>query len=229
MSIGRRLNRMVRARRSAPQPVQDPDAAIAAAQRDQEDRLDQARRAVADVAVQRRRTELLAVRASDEIARLSQEAEDAVAGGDDGAARELLRRAIVARERRDVLHARRADLDAQVQRLERSLGQVEQRVEESRLRYLSVRAGQDAAHAALDVRRALGDSGREAAETAAAAREAERAARELQARAAAYDELAWTDPDGPALRAAFEQLEHGREAEDELARLKQRRGIDPGR
>jgi phage shock protein A len=229
VAIGRRLTRIVRARRNAPEPVQDPGAALAAAQREQEDRLDHARRAVADLAVQRRRTELLAVHASDEIARLSRQAEDAVAHGDDAGARDLLRRAIVVRERRDALHARRGDLDAQVQRLERSLGQVEERVEEARLRYLSVRADQDAARAALDVRRALGDSGRDAAEAATAAREAERAARELQARAAAYDELAWTDPDAPAVRAAFEELEHGREADDELARLKQRKGIDPGR
>ncbi|GAA1635481.1 PspA/IM30 family protein [Georgenia ruanii] len=225
--VRRRLSRIVRARREARAPAPDPLVVLERAQLEQEERLDQARRAVADLVVQRRRVELLAVRASDEMARLNRGAEEAVARGDDAAARELLRRSIMAGERREQLHAQRARLDAQVGRLEHGLGQVERRLEESQSRYLALRADHDAARAATEVRAALGAAGQQAAETRRAAQEAEQAVRELRARAAAYDELAWTDPDGEAVREAFEELEHGRAADAELARLKQRRALEP--
>ncbi|KAE8762808.1 PspA/IM30 family protein [Georgenia thermotolerans] len=225
--VGRRLARIVRARREARAPAPDPLVVLERAQLEQEERLDQARRAVADLVVQRRRVELLAVRASDEIARLNRGAEEAVGRGDDAGARELLRRSIVTGERREELHAQRARLDAQVRRLEHGLGQVERRLEDSQSRYLALRADHDAARAATEVRAALGAAGQQAAETRRAAQEAEQAVRELRARAAAYDELAWTDPDGESVRAAFEELEHGRAAEAELERLKERRALDP--
>jgi phage shock protein A len=227
MSLGRRLTRIVRVRRETRGPQPDPMVTLERAQLDQEDRLDQARRAVADLVVQRRRVELLAVQVTDEMAALNRRAEEAVGRGDDAAARELLRRSIVLGERRETLHAQHTGLDAQVRRLEHGVGQIERRVEESRIRYLALRADHDAARAATEVRGALGAAGRQAAETRRAAQEAERTARELQARAAAYDELAWTDPDAPAVREAFEELEHGRAAEEELARLKERRALDP--
>ena len=113
--VGRRLARIVRARRETRAPAPDPMVVLERAQLEQEERLDQARRAVADLVVQRRRVELLAVRASEEMARLNRGAEEAVGRGDDAAARELLRRSIVAGEHRETA-ARpvRARLDAQV-------------------------------------------------------------------------------------------------------------------
>ncbi|MFH5821249.1 PspA/IM30 family protein [Georgenia sp. AZ-5] len=208
MSITSRLGRLLRDRRNAVrEPKQDPREALAAAQRAQQDRLDGARRAVADLAAQRRRVELLAVRESDEIARLGRQAEEAVARGDDAAAREHLRGAIVARERREKLQAEREALDGHVRRLQRSLGRVEERVEESRVRVARLRAGEDAARAAREVREAARASGQEAESLRTAALQAEREARRIAATEAGHAELAWSDADAPQVREALEQLQ----------------------
>lgn len=226
MSLRRRLADAARARRTARQPAPDPAAAFEAAYQEQVTQLDQARRAVADVAAQRRRVEVLAEQAASEETDQNARASAAVGLGRDDDARELLRRAIVAGQRRAALTVQRHQLDEQVRRLEGTLDQLERTVEDSRLRFQSLRADQAAARAAIDVHEAERAAAGQAAGAAGAAREAERQTRELRARAAGYEELSRTDPTSPRVREAFAELERAAEAEAALERLKERRRIE---
>ncbi|WP_127125178.1 PspA/IM30 family protein [Georgenia sp. SYP-B2076] len=229
MPIGRRLPRILRANKAARQTPTDPIATFEAARLQQLARLDEARRAVADLVVERRRVELLGERATAEVAHLGRQAEAAVAAGDDDGAREHLRRGLTVRDRLQALDAQWRALDATVHRLERAAAHLEDRARESEARYRALRADHAVARASLQLEQGLDASARGAAVARAAALEAERQVRQLQAHAAAREELAWTDPDSARVRAAFEELETGPAVEDELARLKARKGIDPRR
>lgn len=226
MSIGRRLARLVRAERRV--RPDDPVRAVEAAHARQEELVDAARRSVADVAVHRRRTEILAERAAAEAGRAADLAAAAVAAGDDGAAREYLRSSLAAEERHRTLQDRYAALDAQVRELERTLGGLESRTEQAARHLDDLRADHDAARASLGMRDAAAVAGRRAADAALAADRAEDEIRRLRARAVGHAELAWSDPGSAQVREAFDRLETGLAAERELERLKERRSIEGG-
>lgn len=233
MSIGRRISRMVRANRSAKrEKPTDPIQTVEQAHRQQLDLVDQARRSVADLVASRHRLELLCAEAQSELDRLDRRAEEAVAAGDDDGARGSLTRGIAVRKRLQTLVRQRDDLDAQVRQLDSNLQRLETRVEDNGIRYQTLKARHGAAQAELGMQDALNSSGQAAAGAEAAARRAEIDARQLQARAAAHDELSWSDPRSRRVEEAFEELEAGSDAERELAALKARKdstGFDPGR
>ncbi|NMR31307.1 PspA/IM30 family protein [Crystallibacter degradans] len=228
MSIGRRLSRIIRAKRSAAsQEPENPISSLDGAHQHQLDLLDQARRSVADVAANRRRVELLAEQAAAEVASLNRSAEQAVQAGNDDGARQALQRSITVGKRLESLTAQRQQLDAQVRGLEQTLMRLEHGIEDSRLRYQSLKADHNAAQAALGMRETLTASGQQAAAANAAAREAEQEARRMQAQAAAYEELSWSDQNSPQVLQAFEELETRMGAEEELRQLKERRNPGP--
>lgn len=234
MSIRNRLGRIVRANRAERtarrQGPVDPVQAVETAQTEQFRRLDQARRSVADLAANRRRVEVLAQQASAERQQWDRQAEAAVAMGHDEGAREYLRRSIEAGRRLEGLAAQHRSIDEQVRRLEHDLVSLERQVQDSYVRFQSLRADHGAAQAALQMREATAAAGRQAAGAQSAALEAEREIRRLQARAAAHDEIAGTDPDSARVREAFDQLENEAAVRSQLEALKQRKGIErPGR
>ncbi|MHB1064454.1 MAG: PspA/IM30 family protein [Georgenia sp.] len=226
MSIRRRLFDVARARRAARQPAPDPVQAFEAAYQEQVTQLEQAHRAVADVAAQRRRVEILADQAAAEEADQNGRASAAVALGRDDDAREFLRRARTAGQRRALLGAQRQQLDEQVRHLERTLGRLARRVEDERLRFQALRADHDAARAAIGIHEAERAAAAQRPGIAGAAREAERQTRELRARAEAYDELSWTDSTSQRAREAFAELESEAQTEAALDRLKERHRIE---
>lgn len=234
MSIRDRLGRIVRtgrteraARRQGPaNPVQ----AVEAAQAEQFRRLDQARRSVADLAANRRRVQVLAQQADAERQQWERQAEAAVAMGHDAGAREYLRRSIEAGKRLEGLAAQHRTIDAQVRRLEQDLVRMERQVQDAWVRLQSLQADHGAARAALAMREAAAAAGRQASGAQSAAVDAEREIRRLQARAAAYDEIAGADPDSARVREAFEELETEAAVRSQLEALKERKGIGrPGR
>jgi phage shock protein A len=233
LSIRNRLGRIARANRTEraarKQGPVDPVKAVEAAQAEQFRRLDQARRSVADLAANRRRVEYLAQQASAERQQWDRQAEAAVAMGHDEGAREYLRRSIEAGRRVEDLAAQHRTIDAQVRRLEQDLGRMERQVQDSWVRFQSLQADHGAARAALDMREATAAAGLQAAGARTAAVDAEREIRRLQARAAAYDEIAGADPDSAQVREAFDQLENEAAVRSQLEALKQRKGIgQPG-
>ncbi|MFD1214004.1 PspA/IM30 family protein, partial [Arthrobacter sp. GCM10027362] len=145
-----------------------------------------------------------------------------VAAGDDDAARNFLRGALAAGKRQEALDARQRTLAGQLHDLEQMLRRLEQRIEDARLHYLTLKADHGAARAALGMQEALRAAGEGAADARSAAATAEREIRRLQALAAAREELAWSDPDSHQVREAFEELETRLSAEAALSRLRKR-------
>lgn len=222
MSIRRRLTGILRSTRTAPAQAPDPLVTLDASYQQQLDMLEAARRSTADVAAHRRRVQLIAEQAAAQVESLNRQAAAAVAAGDDDAARDALRGALTAGKRRDALDGQQRALESQLRGLEQTLGRLEQRIEDARLHYLRLRANYSAAQAALGMQDALRASGQGAADGRSAAASAEREVRRLQALAAAHEELAWSDPNSPQVREAFEELETRLSAEAELSRLRAR-------
>ncbi|WP_026553501.1 PspA/IM30 family protein [Arthrobacter sp. H20] len=227
MSIGRRISRIVRAKRTAvKEKSSDPIQTVDDAHRQQLDLVDKARRSVADLAANRHRLELLAGEAGAELDRLDRQASDAVNAGDDDGARAALRRSQTVAKRLETLTRQRDALDVQVRQLDSNLQRLETRVEDNGLRYQTLKARHGAAQAELGMQDALAGSGQAAAGAEAAARQAELEARRVQAQAAAHDELSWSDPNSRRIEEAFEELEASSAADRELERLKKRRPGD---
>jgi phage shock protein A len=224
MSIRRRISAVFRSTRAAA-PAPDPLSTLDASYQQQLDLLEAARRSTADVAANRRRVQLLAGQAAAEADRLNRQAQAAVASGNDDAARNALRGSIAVGKRLDALREREQALDSQLAGLEQTLDRLEQRIEDARLHYLSLKADHGAAQAALGMQEALRASVQGALDTRSAAEAAAREIRRLQALAAAREELAWSDPDSPQVREAFEELETRLTAEAELTRLRARRDL----
>ncbi|GAA4429080.1 hypothetical protein GCM10023169_30960 [Georgenia halophila] len=207
-----RIRRLVRANRAATQQPTDPLVALEQVHAHRTDRLEGARRAVADLAASRRRVEVLAQRTRAEIEDHDRRAESAVAAGNDDAAREHLRRSLTAGQRLEDLAGQHRRLSEQVRRLEDDLGRLEAQVEDSYFRVQSLRADHDAARAALGRRTDAVAQGQ--VEAGGVEREAEREVRRLQAKADAYQEVAGTDPGSDRVRAAFDELA----GEDDVSR-----------
>lgn len=224
MGIGRRLRNIARARRAQPEP--DPLTRLQETQDAQLQQLDQARRAVADVAAQRRRVEVLMDQGAAERAEAQRRAQGAVAAGRDEEARAHLHRAVTAEARLADLATQRDALDRQVRTLTAKLAGLEERVHAAGVRYMQLRAEHGAARAALGAEEALRSSAGLAADAGRSAAQARLEAREMEARARGYAELAWTDPEPDTVRRAYAELEAEAAVEEELARAKARHHLE---
>ncbi len=223
MSTVDRIRRILRARRSAKTRSADPVTELERAHAARAERLDGARRAVADLAAGRRRVEVLAERTRREIEHHDTQAQAAVAAGDERAAREYLRRSVETGRRLDELTEQHRRLDDQLQGLERRLTSLEDETEDSFVRFQSLRTDHDAARAALGRREDAVAQGQ--ADALGVEREAEREIRQLRARTEAYEEIAGTDPGSDPVREAFDELG----TDDDVGRRldEMRRRIDP--
>lgn len=221
MSIKRRITRIVRANRAAAQASkEDPQVNARNAQDQQQNLLDQARRAAADVAAHRRRIEITASEAGAYVQYLDEQAAAAVQRGDDETARTALRERMAARKRYGTLTQQLSEADRQSGQLQGDLERLERRIFDSSLEYQSMVARRAAAEAALGVQEAISASSKASFGAEAARREAEREVRQLLAQAEAREELAWTDPSSPRMERAFEELAAEAEAQQEFERLK---------
>ncbi|MGC5615809.1 PspA/IM30 family protein [Georgenia sp. Z1491] len=231
MGVGRRIfgigraegNDRRRRRREAKNPPPDPATEIAEAVRRQRAAVDDARRAVGELTVQRRRTELLHERAELEVEGHERAAAIAVEQGDDAAARAALGRALEAAAPRDRLADQLAVLRNKEEDLRAGVGRLEAQVHEVESRRRALAADREAARASATIAQAMRTD--VPGSTAEAVRAAEREVHELEGRQAAYEELAWTDSGSHQVHDAFDRL--GREARIE-AELRRLHGWDHG-
>ncbi|MGC5626659.1 PspA/IM30 family protein [Georgenia sp. Z1344] len=231
MGVGRRIfgigraegNDRRRRRREAKNPPSDPATEIAEAVRRQRAAVDDARRSVGELTVQRRRTELLHERAALEVEGHERAAAIAVDQGDDAAARAALGRALEASPARDRLADQVAELRHKEEDLRAGVARLEARVQEVESRRRALVADREAARASATIAQAMRAD--VPGSTAEAVRSAEREVAELETRQAAYEELAWTDSGSHQVRDEFARLSREAEIESELRRL---RGGEPG-
>lgn len=225
MGIRRRIFRIGRAetserrrRRVEAKNPTDPATEILEAVRRQRSAVDDARRAVGELTVQRRRTELLLDRAATEVESHERTARIAVERGDDAAARAALARALEAAPRRDRLADQVALLTNKEQDLRSGVVRLEDHVQEIESRRRALTADREAARASATIARAMREDAPGSAREAV--RAAEREVAELVVKQTAYEELAWTDAGSVQVTDAFDSLARDADVEAELRRLR---------
>ncbi|MGO1173610.1 MAG: PspA/IM30 family protein [Actinomycetaceae bacterium] len=235
MGVGRRIfgigraegNDRRRRRREAKEPPKDAATEIREAVQRQRAAIDDARRAVGELTVQRRRTELLHERAAAEVEAHERTARLAVVREDDAGARAALARAVEATPRRDRLADQVAVLVNKEEDLRRGVDRVEAHVQETESRRRSLAADREAARASASIADAMRQD--VPGSTSEAVRAAEREVAELTARQDAYEELSWTDAGSARVTAELDRLGAEAEIEAELRRLRGEAGrIGPG-
>lgn len=189
MSIRKRLATWGRSLRIRGDDVEDLKDRLDETYRTQTGLLQQVRRGVADLATSRRRVQLQLASLGQQAAQLDDEARQAVARGDDDAARAILTRKVTLDKAAADLQARHDDLMAEQEKLELSATKIEQEVENFRVRKDTLAARHTAASARAEINSATSGINSTVSEVGQAMESAERRTRELESTADAYDEL----------------------------------------
>lgn len=190
MSIWKRLTRIFRSRKF--RDAGDIGALkekLDESYRTQQALLQQVRRGVADVATSRKRVELQIVQLRQQGDQLDQAAREAVAAGNDGAARAALTRKVTLDKAVADLESQHDGLKTEEGKLEDTARQIQVRVEEFRLRKDTLSARHTAAAARAEINSATTGISSQMGEVGQAVKAAEQHTRELEAQADAVDEL----------------------------------------
>ncbi len=188
--------------------------------------LQKVRRNITNVVASKKRLELQIVRLRDNLAKLDNQAKEALRQGREDLAR-------VALERKVQIEQQIQDLEQQVQGLQQEqekLAEVENRlrakVEAFRTKKEVIKAQYSAAEAQVKIGEAMTGLSEEMADVGLAVERAEQKTEKMQARAAAIDELMATGvledrmDEKDRVEAELRKLEATGRVEDELARLK---------
>ena len=190
MSIGKRIARMIRAWRGRDaSDVTSLKASLDDIHRSQLGQLQNMRRSVADIATSRKRVELRLGGLRQQLDELDAEARQAVAAGDDDAARTALARRVALEKSESDLAERHAALEADERKLDAIAFDLQTQIEDLRLRKDTLSARYTAATARTEITSASRGIASQMSEVGQAVAAAERRTRELEARADAVDEL----------------------------------------
>lgn len=188
MSIGNRIARIFRSWRGGDDAEGLKDK-LDETYRTQTALLRQVRRGVADVATSRKRVELQLAALTQQATQLDDEARQAVAHGDDDAARAALTRKVTLEKTAADLQARHDDLRLEEDKLETAAQKIEHEVEAFRVRKDTLAARHTAAAARAEINSATTGISSSVSDVGQAMESAERRTRELEANADAVDEL----------------------------------------
>lgn len=189
MGIWKRLVNLVRSLFHREESMDQLATRMDETYREQTRLLQQVRRGVADVATSRKRVEVQLAALRQTEAQLDDEARQAVARSDDGAARSALGRKVELEKAEADLTERHASLKAQEDKLTMSAQSVESGVEQFRMRRDTLTARHAAASARSEINSATTGIAAASGEMGQAMAAAERDARQLEATADAVDEL----------------------------------------
>lgn len=223
MGIWRRVVGLVRSWFSRAESIDDLSARLDDTYREQSRLLQQVRRGVADVATSRKRVEIQLAAVRQQVAQLDDQARQAVGRSDDDAARAALTRKVALQKTEADLVQRHASLKAEEDKLMLSANQVEQGVEQFRLRKDTLTARHAAAAARAEINSATTGISAASSEVGQAMASAERETRRIEATADAVDELVaegvlsevGEDPRAVELRRFDAELDQAGEAEIE--------------
>jgi phage shock protein A len=217
MSLGKRLSELF-SRRGRDDG--DPLAALEASYETQAAHLQQSRRGVADVVTARKRVELQVRSLETAAERLRAEAQAAVDGGREDAARQALVRRAGLLEQAAALHPDLDRLADQEARLQAQVQRLEAKVEAFRTQKETLKATHSAAEAHHRIGQAWAGVSEESADVGLALSRARERTEVVQARADALDQLAGGDA------AALPWETAGESAERRLAGLAADDGVD---
>ncbi len=189
MGIGRRLRDIFRARSHRTPDADGLREGLDATYREQVGHLQRVRRGVADVTTSRKRVEVRLRQLEQQVETFDGQAREAVARGDDDAARTALARSADVGSALADLRERHASLQQEEATISQAAARLEREIEDFRMRKDTLTARQSAATARSEVTSASTGITSSLSEVNQQMAEAERHTRELEAKADAVDEL----------------------------------------
>jgi phage shock protein A len=206
--------------------AEKPDEILDYSYDKQVEALQQMRAGIADVATSRKRIELQAQQLVNSVAKLEDQAKQALGAGREDLAREALTRKAAASKELGDLQAQHEQLKAQEDSLVASSRQLESKIQAFRTKKETIKAQYAAAEAQARVAEAASGVSADMRELGAAVQRAEDRVAQMQARAAALDELTRTGAlEGSSattdrIQAELDSLSVSSEVDREMERLR---------
>ncbi|CUR53907.1 PspA/IM30 family protein [metagenome] len=190
MSLMQRISLIFRSKANkALDRAEDPRETLDYSYQRQLDLLTKVRRGVADVATSRKRVELQVNQLDSQAAKLSDQAQKAIAMGREDLAREALTRKSGLAQQIADLKAQHAQLQGEEEKLTLAQKRLQAKVESFRTRKETIKATYTAAEAQTKINEAMSGIGEEMGDVGMAIQRAEDKTAQMQARAGAIDEL----------------------------------------
>jgi phage shock protein A len=190
MSLMQRISLIFRSKANkALDRAEDPRETLDYSYQRQLDLLTKVRRGVADVATSRKRVELQVNQLDGQAAKLTDQAQKAIAMGREDLAREALTRKSGLAQQIADLKAQHAQLQGEEEKLTLAQKRLQAKVESFRTRKETIKATYTAAEAQTKINEAMSGIGEEMGDVGMAVQRAEDKTAQMQARAGAIDEL----------------------------------------
>ena len=190
MSLMKRISLIFRSKANkALDRAEDPRETLDYSYQRQLDLLSKVRRGVADVATSRKRVELQVNQLEQQSAKLTDQAQKAIAMGREDLAREALTRKSALTNQISDLKAQHAQLQGEEEKLTLAQQRLQAKVESFRTRKETIKATYTAAEAQTRINEAMSGIGEEMGDVGMAIQRAEDKTAQMQARAGAIDEL----------------------------------------
>jgi phage shock protein A len=228
MGVISRISTIIRAKMSKLlDRAEDPRETLDYSYERQREMLQNVKRGIVEVVTSKKRLELQAQRLNESIARLDQQARQAVTAGREDLARLAIQRKQLAVSQKQGLDTQIGDLENEQQKLTTAEQRLTVKIETFRTRKEVIKAQYAAAEAQVRISESVTGLGEEMADVGLAIERAEEKTEKLKARAGAIDELvaAGTIDDtltgrGDLLDRELSQIESGHSIDAELAALK---------
>jgi phage shock protein A len=231
MSMFGRMNTILQSKMSKVlDKAEDPNETLDYSYEKQVQLLQNVRRSLADMVTSKRRLQLQHDKLESDLARLDQQAKDALAANREDLARLALQRKVAAQEQINSLDTQVAQLEAQQQKLTDAEQRLQTKIETFRSTKEAIKAQYTASQAQVKISEAATGISEEMADVGLAVQRAQDKTEQMQARAAALDDLtatgALTDFSGGGddIDRQLAQLGSGNEVDAQLAAMKAQLG-----
>ncbi|KWX01702.1 phage shock protein A [Carbonactinospora thermoautotrophica] len=212
--------------------IEDPAETLDYSYQKQLELLQKVRRGVADVATSRKRLELQISQLTQQIAKLEQQARQALSLGREDLAREALTRRSGLEAQIQDLQGQLANLQAEEQKLTLAAQRLQAKVDAFRTRKETIKAQYTAAEAQTRINEAISGISEEMGDVGLAIQRMEDRTAQMQARASAVDELLasgalddFTGQQKDDITAELERMSSQSQVELELERMKHELGM----
>jgi phage shock protein A len=231
MSMFGRMNTILQSKMSKVlDKAEDPNETLDYSYEKQVQLLQNVRRSLADMVTSKRRLQLQHDKLQTDLARLDQQAKDALAANREDLARLALQRKVGLQGQIDNLDTQVAQLEGQQQKLTDAEQRLQTKIETFRSTKESIKAQYTASQAQVQISEAATGISEEMADVGLAVQRAQDKTEQMQARAAALDDLVETGAlsdmsgGGDDIDRQLAQLGSGNEVETQLAAMKAQLG-----
>jgi phage shock protein A len=206
--------------------TEDPGQTLDYAYEQQLQQLQNVKRGIADIATSKKRLELQDTSMQQQLAKLDDQAKQALQAGREDLAREALSRKAALQSQIEAIEQQEQQLAAQEQKLIDGEQVLQTKVEGFRTQKEVIKAQYSAAEAQVKIGDAASGVGEHMADVGLAIQRAQDKTQDMQARAAAVDELTTSGAledytaQGDDLDRQLSQISQGSQVDDELAKMK---------